>query len=305
MIEFIMQEKNSNAELVSFVEYDKELNLEDHSIFRKAINLFFVPILNNLPKNFKHHIKKTDTAASEVIDNVTTHNALEVLYNKGKSFSHKTFLEKFFRYIWFSLGNSKAVRNRLKLVQRELREYLRLITKYKKEVHIISIAAGSSRAIIEAINHQDYLKDVKLSITFLDKNAHAIEYSKKLSVNLTHPHVDLEWIQDTVGSFLTKQPTKKFDVVEIVGLLDYFDDKKVTETFEGIYHLLHPDGILITANINHNEEEVFVTRIIDWPMVYRTPKELAVLAQNVGFKYNKMKVFYEPLKVHGLLVAQK
>lgn len=300
-----MQEKNSKSELMSFVEYDKNLQLEDHGLFRKLLNVFFVPILNNLPKDFKHKIKKTDKAASEVIDNATTHSALEVLYSKGKSFSKNTLLENFFRYIWFNLGNSKAVRNRLKLVQRELRDYLRLAAGHKKEIHIISIASGSSRAIIEAINHDDYLRDVKLSITFLDKSSHAIEYSKKLSVNLVHPHVDLEWIQDTVGSFFRKQPIKKFDVVEIVGLLDYFDDQKVLDTFKGIYDLLNTSGILITANINHNEEESFVTRIIDWPMVYRTPEELAILAQKAGFEYNKMKVFYEPLKVHGLVVAKK
>jgi len=300
-----MSEKNSTSDIIVFVEYDKDLFLENHGLLRKLFNLFFVPLLNNLPKNFKHNIKKTDKAASEVIDNVTTHSALEVLYNKGKTFSKKTLLESIFRYVWFNLGNSKAVRNRLKLVKREIRDYLRSLVPHKKEVNIISIASGSSRAIIEAIHQDEYLKDVKISVTFLDKSAQAIEYSKKLSVNLTHPHIDLEWIQDTVGGFFKKQSVKKFDVVEIVGLLDYFDDAKVLDTFTNIHTILNDSGILITANISHNEEEPFLTRIIDWPMVYREPEELALLAQKAGFKYNKMKVFYEPLKVHGLVVAQK
>ncbi len=300
-----MFDKNGKSDRAIFIEYDKNLQLEEHGLLRKLFNVLFVPFLNNLPKNFKHRIKKTDRAASEVIDNVTTHSALEVLYDKGKAFSKKNILENVFRYIWFNLGNSKAVRNRLKLVQREIRHYLRSVVNHKKEINIISIASGSSRAVIEAINHDEYIRDVKISITFLDKSAHAIEYSKKLSVNITHPHIDLEWIQDTVGGFFKKQPIKKFDVVEIVGLLDYFDDEKVLDTFTNIYNILNESGTLITANISHNEEEPFVTRIIDWSMIYRTPHELALLAEKAGFKYNKMKVFYEPLKVHGLVVAQK
>jgi hypothetical protein len=87
--------------------------------------------------------------------------------------------------------------------------------------------------------------------------------------------------------------------------LDYFSDEKVEETFAGIFQILQAGGILITSNVNHNKEEKFITKVIDWPMVYRTAEDLAKLANRVGFDFQKMKVFYEPLKIHGMVVAKK
>lgn len=289
----------------SFIDNDESLELETNSFARTFLNVFFVPILNNLPKDFKHKIKKTSSAASEVIDNATNHNALEVLYSKGKNFSPKNILNRFFQYIWFHLDNSKAVRNRLKFVRRELKNHLTEISRYDREINIISIASGSSRAIIETINHGRYLDGTKLSVVFLDKNKDAIEYSKRLSETIDHKSIKLNWIHDTVGNFFRSNPQDKFDIVEIVGLLDYFNDEKVIETFRGIYSILQDGGIVITANISHNKEEKFITNIIDWPMVYRTPDDLAQLVSKAGFGYNNMKIFYEPLKVHGMVVAKK
>lgn len=288
-----------------FVDNDKSLDFEYNSFTRKTFNLFFIPILNNLPKGFKYKIKKTNKAAAEVIDNVTNHNALEILYSKGNLFSTDKLFKKFFQHIWFNLNNSKAVRNRLKIVRRELENHLKIISKFDKEINIISIASGSSRAIIETVNKGEYLKDTKLSITFLDKNPGAIEYSKKLSEGINHSKINLEWINDTVGNYFRNAPSKKFDIVEIVGLLDYFTDDKIVETFKYIYNILEEGGIVITANINHNKEEKFITNILDWPMIYRTAESLGVLVNKSGFDYDKMKVLYEPLRVHGLVVAKK
>lgn len=290
---------------VAYVDMDGSLDLEKNGIIRKFFNLFFIPFINSLPKSFKHLIKKTNKAAATVIDNATNHKALEVLYSKGELFSAKKLTGNFFKYVWFNLNNSKAVRNRLKFVKRELRNHLQNISTFDRDIEIISIASGSSRAIIETVKAGEYLKDTKLSITFLDKNEHAITYSKNLSTEISHLPIKLNWINDSVGNFLRSLPEKRFDIVEIVGLLDYFTDYKVIETFAGIYKILEPGGVLITSNISHNSEEKFITKVIDWPMIYRTPDEMASLANKAGFDYNNMKAFYEPLRIHGMVVAKK
>lgn len=300
-----MKNEYQDDSIVSFVDNDQSLSLETNSLLRYLLNLFFIPILNSLPKNFKYIIKKTNNAAAVVIDNVTSHKALEVLYSKGELFSFKKLGSQFFKYIWFNVNNSKAVRNRLKFVKRELRNHLMNISEFDRDIEIISIASGSSRSIVEVVKDGHYLKDTKLSVTFLDKNEDAIQYSKDLSIHINHLPIKLDWINDSVGNFLRSNPEKKFDIVEIVGLLDYFTDVKVLETFMGIYNILQTGGILITSNISHNPEEKFITKVIDWPMIYRTPEELAELAKKAGFEYNNMKVFYEPLKVHGMVVAKK
>ena len=289
----------------SFVDNDLDLDLEINGLVRRFFNIFIIPILNTLPKNFKHIIKKTNNAAATVINNATNHQALEVLYSKGDLFSIKKIGSNFFKYIWFNLNNSKAVRNRLKFVKRELKNHLEKISKFDREISVLSIASGSSRAIIETVRDEHYLKDTKLSLVFVDKSEHAINYSKNLSTHIAHLPIKLNWIQDSVGNYLKSSPKDRFDVIEIVGLLDYFIDDKVVETFRGINELLQDGGIMIASNVNHNSEEKFITKVIDWPMIYRTSEELAELANKAGFDYNKMKVFYEPLKVHGMVIAKK
>lgn len=300
-----MKDKNSEYYFSANVDYDENLGLETNSFLKNIFNFFFIPILNSLPKNFKHLIRKTNNSASVVIDNATSHKALEVLYSKGELFSLRKIGDSFFKYIWFNINNSKAVRNRLKFVTRELRKHLQSISNSDKEINILSIASGSSRAIIETVKDGHYLRNAKLSITFLDKNNDAIEYSKKLSTQIDHLPIKLEWINDSAGNFLRNPSYKKYDIVEIVGLLDYFSDEKVVEAFRGIYSILESGGILITSNINHNVEEKFITRVIDWPMVYRTVEELAELVKQSGFDYNCIKCFYEPFKIHGIVVAKK
>ncbi len=289
----------------SFIDNDPNLNLENNGPLRSFFNIFFIPVLNSLPKSFKHVIKRTDKAAETVINNATNHAALEVLYSKGKTFSAKKITGSFFKYVWFNLNNSKAVRNRLKFVKREMKNHLENISSTDRDIEILSIASGSSRAIIETIKAGHYLKDAKLSVTFLDKSEHAISYSKNLSTEINHLPIKLDWIHGSVGEFLRNPPSKKYDVVEIVGLLDYFSDEKVFETFNNIHKILEEGGVLITSNISHNREEKFITKVIDWPMIYRTPDELGILVNKGGFEYNKMKVFYEPLKIHGMVVAKK
>lgn len=300
-----MKNDNTESKRVGTVDFDQKLNLENNTLLKSFFNFFFIPVLNSLPKNFKNLIKKTNNSAAVVIDNATSHKALEVLYSKGELFSFKKIGSQFFKYVWFNMNNSKAVRNRLKFVKRELKNHLENISEFDRDIEIISIASGSSRAIIETIKDGHYLKDTKLALTFLDKSEHAIQYSKDLSVHINHLPIKLEWIQGSAGTFLREAATSKYDVVEIVGLLDYFTDEKVLEIFTEIYRVLQPGGILITSNISHNSEEKFITNVIDWPMVYRSSEEMFNLVIKSGFQYNNTRSYYEPLKVHTMVIARK
>src|SRR3989344_9506226 len=101
------------------IDEDRNLNYETNGPHKKLFNFFFTSILNNLPPSLVHLIKKSNYSAHHVIKNKTNHEALETLYRSGKRGS-ETLVNRLFRKIWFDLDNSKAVRNRLKLVKKEL-----------------------------------------------------------------------------------------------------------------------------------------------------------------------------------------
>jgi len=297
------------------MNYDKQLNLiidndsavcyEINNIRRKVFNFFLVSLLNIIPPSFQKIVKKTHKSVECIVDNATSHVALEILYKHGNSKDSKNLLHKIFHKVWFDCNNPKAVRNRLKLVEREIKKSVNELIQKNGSINILSIASGSSRAMVESVCNND-LSNVDISITFLDKNPKANEYSKGLTKKCPS-HYNLRWIIDTASNFPNYfgENYKKLNLIEMVGLLDYFDDEKAIKVFSLIYNNLDEDGIFISGNISDNRERKFITDVIGWKMVYRSGEELANIAIKAGFKPERLKIIYEPLKIHAVLVAQK
>lgn len=287
------------------VDSDELVGFERNSFWEKVLDFFLIPIFNRIPARFESFIRKSNKGADEIIEHRTSHKALEVLYERGERHRKKSLLQRLFHFIWFNTNNSKAVRNRLRIVKREMRSELFDLRKEKKDVRILSIASGSARAVVEVVEEFD-APDFGISLLFLDKNPQAIEYSKQLVKNRLR-YAKARWVNDTVGSLFKKHlHGENFDIVEMVGLLDYFDDQKTEDTFTSIHEVLNDNGILITANINDNSERPFVTKAIGWDMVYRTADELYALVLRGGFDDSAThKILYEPLKVHSVIVARK
>ena len=290
-----------------FVDNDRASGYEFNNFLRKFVNFFITHILNMLPASSRTYIKKTHKSAEEVIEHATTHRALEVLYNHGRTNKSNGLTQKIAHIIWFGvLNNSIAVRNRLKLTKKELIKALFDLEDNgdSKTVNILSIASGSARAIIEVLNSiNGYKKEI--SAKFLDKNPKAIEYSKELADDLTKKY-ELKWINDTAGNFYKHYHNGgNPDIIEMVGLLDYFDETKSITMLSFIYEYLNEGGFLITANIIHNREQKFISKVVGWPMVYRSPENLIDSALAAGFIPQNIKIVCEPLKIHAVLIAKK
>src|SRR3989338_6602221 len=286
------------------VDTDDTMGYETNSVHKKLFNLIATPILNNAPASLHHLIKRSDKSANHVLENRTTHEALETLYACGHSHPDGNLLQSIFRSIWFNIDNSKAVRNRLKLVKREIMTLIKRINNQGRKVRLLSIASGSARSVIEATK-QSGLTGNSIELSFLDKNPNAIDYSKRLVTEYTLPYHCL-WFIDIAQNFpnyfsVSDEP----NVIEMVGLLDYFSIIKTLDLLKIIYANLATGGYLVTANISDNRERMFITNIVGWQMDYKSADELLDLAIKAGFKSDKISVMYEPLKIHCVLVAQK
>ncbi len=279
------------------------------NLYRKMFAFF----LNNLPVSLRSLIIKKDKVASKIYENRTSHAALELVYNKAKGVKNtNTFFKLLSNKIWMQTNNSRAVRNRLKIVKKILEDnILRLVKRdQREELKILSIASGSARAIIESIHrlHQSGdLKSVKLEVLFLDKSERALKYSnnlvKEFGLNKVS-NINFSWQQGNATAFVKELNAKGmlFDIVEMVGLLDYFDDRKVTEIFREIHKILNKNAYFITANIVPNFEQKFMTKFVDWKMIYRSCEDMLKLAELSGFK--QTQAMLEPLKIHVILNIQ-
>lgn len=280
---------------------DNDNIYEKNSSIRKFFNFLFLPVLNNLPRKL---FVKSSKKAQTVSKHATKHNALEVVY----SFNYKLDLKEgivqgIFTYAWNLTNNAKALRNRLKLVKKEIIKSIKEINK--DSIVIASLACGSTRAVIEAVNEIRKLginKDFK--IYAVDKNKDALESSKKLAKDYKIDHL-FTWYQSSVNQFLDSI-NENFDIVEMVGFLDYKEEDKAIELFNKIYNKLNDNGIFITGNIRYNPEMKFLINVVGWPhLIFRTEDDLIRIIKQSKLKNYDIEIIKEPQNIHMIIVIRK
>jgi hypothetical protein len=225
--------------------------------------------------------------------------AMEIIYNHNFPKNLKTIGGILDEFYWHGL-NCQALRNRYKLVKHQLRD---AISKFdnQKEIRIASLACGSAQVVIEIIAEYK-VKNVIIKAVLMDINQEALdaakEWAKKYGVldQIETSRVNISDQDEVLDEF-------KPQIVEMLGFLDYVDQNEAIRFVREIYESLSEKGILITCNINPNPEQYFIKWVINWPMIYRHPEELIDVAAKAGF--SDYKIVYEPLKIHGLLIARK
>lgn len=288
------------------IDLDSSVGYEQNSLLKKFFNKLYVPLLNSLPASTRNLVKRTNYSAKRVIEKATTHEAIEVLYKHGELENSKSFSQKLFHFIWFSTDNPKAVRNRLRLVTKELEKAIRQKVSDGEEINLLSIAAGSARAILDSISIPE-LQDKKITVSFLDKNPQANEYSKNLVAERHYPtSYSFRWIVDKANNFPSYfQGDNQPNIIEIVGLLDYFDLDAIRRLFLSVNQNLKNGGVFITSNIVDNAERKFITNVVGWNMIYKLPEHFRGMAVEAGFKEDDIIIFYEPFKIHFVMIAKK
>ncbi|MFA5232466.1 MAG: class I SAM-dependent methyltransferase family protein [Candidatus Paceibacterota bacterium] len=235
----------------------------------------------------------------KVKDYAASWRAMEIIYNHNfpqKLTSLGGILDEFY---WHGL-NCQALRNRYKLVKHELR---RAISKLddKKDIRLLSLACGSAQAVIEIIA-EFKSKGATIKAILVDVDQSALNAAKELAGQ--YGAIDqVETRQANLSGEVSVFGDFKPQIVEMLGFLDYVNKEEAIRFVSNIQKSLDEKGVLITCNINPNPEQHFIKWVINWPMVYRRPDDLADIAVKSGFKNHR--IVFEPLKIHSLLIAQK
>lgn len=290
-----------------------ETKKQDEEVMKKTMflrrlfifNFFRVPIiflLSVLPKNCCKRIllvgsRRKETRTKICASAPGTFKALEAIYTFDKSTA--TCIDRF----WYTLlDNPRAVRNRLILVRQQLKEGIEEIGVRKDKIFILSLASGSGRAVIETITELEKSFSTRIMVRFIDISRDALNYSKYLAESYG-VNEQCEWYRSSV--FDPKMFCNEFqpDIVEASGILDYLDDEYATKFIALCHRNLAWDGRMIVSNIVPNMEQSFITKALNWQMIYRTPRQLQEIVIRAGF--TKQKIVIEPLGIHALCVATK
>lgn len=313
-----MEKIKKLIEIDEVLQETKSLNIdfEKHAIFTKVIRaLFLLPFLNNIPDQFlKFILQKTTKDSGPVLSKPGTTHAIEVLYTfpqRKIEVFRNGILHGIFTYFWhIYLSQPKAIRNRLKLVEKLITNEIENILNHKNEIKILSIGGGSCRGVIQAINYlaiKNKLKERRILIFNLDKHPEVFELSKKLinENNLTNL-VSFTGIIGSAKKIEELGINNSFDIIEIVGLLDYFSDEECIKLLSFCYkNLLNKNGLLIWGNIRPNSEMKFLKKI-NWPhMYYRNLGNLIKIIHSSDIPISNTKIYEEPLKVHWIITHKK
>ena len=235
---------------------------------------------------------------ARVRDGAARWPALHVIYN----FTHgegSSVLRRAIDVWWLNIRNAQAVRNRLKIAKRELREAIVSVAKIQGRVRILSLAAGTAQGVIE-VAAEFKLRGVPIEIVLVDQDASALRYAnelaRRLGVEVRTVKGNALFFQNEIGDF-------RADIVEMMGLIDYLKDLQVTRLFERIWRHLKPKGYFFTCHVHPNTETYFMRHIINWSMRYRTRDALEDLL--IAGKFDAPRLITEPHGIHTIAVAQK
>lgn len=287
------------------VRIAKDKNLETHNIWIKVLRFFVIPIINNIsPQTLQNFINKFSPFGKSVIEKPGTAHSLEEMYLK-KNFHKKKWHPFFFAdFFWNSvISQPKAIRNRLKIVQESLNKEIEGLLNKNRHIELLNIGGGSSRAIIQTAANYDGF-DVVIKIINLDRDPKAIELGREIAKKYNLDKA-FTWLNADVRNLDNLVSDNFFNIVEMVGLLDYFDNQESINLIEQIFKKIKEGGLFIVGNVFPNSEMNFVSNV-GWPkMYYKNVQDMYNILISSGFKSDSIEIILDPLEVHMIVLARK
>jgi hypothetical protein len=212
--------------------------------------------------------------------------------------------------IWFSSPNCQALCNRRKLVVyevlRAIREIRAMINSrdgvaaHGDEIKILSLAAGSAKAVLAAVASAVKEYDVRIRCHLVDRSGEALNEALAEASRLGIQDLVTVERANLFRATNVQRILRKFQphVVEMIGLLDYMPDHLVVEVSQLIHDALPEQGRYLTATIMPCPTKAFITEVVAWPMIYRTSEQLEGLMLESGF--GEVRMVSEPWKIYAV-----
>lgn len=270
--------------------------MEYHGIMvRFLLAIFWYPLINLFPPPFlRWFIRQTSRSGDFIISQATTHAALEEMYGYSQFGSHSLWDR-----VWLNCDNCRAARNRLRMIRGVLMEEV-ACRPAQEVVRILSIGCGSARSVLEVVA-QAGRKNIK--VTLLDQRQEALDHSRQLAAELLgSASASVEWIQ---GNFfrIRRYAAVAPDVVELAGLLDYFEEATCVRLLAQVAEMMRPGGLIIVTNGQINAETPFVLKTAEWPLDYKTPDRLSAILVAAGF--HSVDVAVDPIGIQVVARGRK
>lgn len=203
---------------------------------------------------------------------------------------------------------AQAVRNRRILLHEELEKALQL-TK-ERPLRVTSLACGPAEEVFDLFTEPEIASQLELTLVDIDQEAlnHIKVRLKKEGVNnyFRRP-IRLErrnLLHLCVGRQTLKLPPQH--LIYSIGLIDYFDDRIVTQLQKWIYQALTPGGRSILGNFHiNNPSRGLMDHLLDWRLIHRDEVAMKSLAESGGYSLNQTQLRLESSGVNLFAISTR
>lgn len=233
-------------------------------------------------------------------------STLDFVYrNQGES---KNILGNFIDQQYLNAIGWRGIRVRKQHIEQLLAKYAKILTKQRKDVRILDIAAGHGRYILDAVSE---LATPPKSVLLRDYSELNVESGTALIQERKLDNIAQFELGDAFDTASLAKVKPKPNLVIVSGLYELFSDNDLLrQSLSGIHQAMLQGGFLIyTGQIWHPQQE-FIARALTshrqgdaWVMRLRSQAEMDALVEQAGFK--KVDQCIDEFGIFTVSVAQK
>ncbi|MFV5262683.1 bifunctional alpha/beta hydrolase/class I SAM-dependent methyltransferase [Acinetobacter courvalinii] len=233
-------------------------------------------------------------------------STLDFVYrNQGES---KNILGNIIDQQYLNAIGWRGIRVRKQHIEQLLAKYAKILTKQRKDVRILDIAAGHGRYILDAVSE---LATPPKSVLLRDYSELNVESGTALIQERKLDNIAQFELGDAFDTASLAKVKPKPNLVIVSGLYELFSDNDLLrQSLLGIHQAMLQGGFLIyTGQIWHPQQE-FIARALTshrqgdaWVMRLRSQAEMDALVEQAGFK--KVDQCIDEFGIFTVSVAQK
>lgn len=163
----------------------------------------------------------------------------------------------------------------------------------ESSVEWISLACGSALPVLDAVNNiKQKLPGKNINLSLVDWDDQALAFARGLAENqgleegldFTAENQDLirglvlgDKLVQTLGE-------ESYDMVDMMGIFEYFDDKRATKLLKNAYRLVKPGGKIVIGNMLDTHTNLRLNQAaVGWPGVKpRSLEEISEVIKSAG-----------------------
>jgi 2-polyprenyl-3-methyl-5-hydroxy-6-metoxy-1,4-benzoquinol methylase len=241
------------------------------------------PISSNEEEYLLNYFINNSVFSAATVANPATSVVTEFLYAQPEQIH---FIDQYF----FESKGGKAINSRLFCVEKNIHELIETqLQKIKKrKVLIANLGGGLGRDVCNILSKY-YQDNENIETVVVDKDKVALKRGKRIA-EAGGVKDKIEFIEN---SFMRYKPSKKFDIIILVGVLCGLPQDVCVRILKNTRKMLNNGGYIMTSNasIKMLEEDPFtyfiMEKITGWKIVFKTEEDLKEIIKKAGFKWQK------------------